>query len=155
TGIAGRWIDRSQQCDAVRASARHIEINACNIGEWRPVLMALEQEVTAVVKPRRGSAGIVVEHEIGVLVGLGLHASAQHAGKRDHAARVLQRLDPGRDDFELEVGIDHGRGSADALVRIRHAVLDVADAVAGPRKSRGPRGKRYCPKDQWKTAVSY
>src|SRR5215813_4418516 len=56
TGIAGCWIDRSQQCDAVRAAARHIEINACDVGEWRPVLMALEQEVTAIIKSRRGPA---------------------------------------------------------------------------------------------------
>jgi hypothetical protein len=49
-----------------------VEVDPGDIGEVPPVLVPLVEEVAAVVEAGGGAARVVIEDQVGVLVGLGL-----------------------------------------------------------------------------------
>jgi hypothetical protein len=130
-GLVGGRIDRCEQRDALRAAARHVEVDARHIGERRAVLVALIEEVAPVIEAGGRSAGIVAEHEIEVLIGLRQHIGAEQAELGDRPARILERLGAGRDQLQLKIGVDPGRGSPDMRVGGGNAGLDLPAAVVG------------------------
>src|SRR6266849_4302869 len=106
------------------------------------VLVALIQEMTAIIEARGGTARIVIESQIEVLIGFGAHAGAQLAEHGDEAARVLQRIGGGGQQPGRKVGINQRRLSGVGYRRhgVGDADLDLADAVAsfiGTRRRRG------------------
>ena len=134
SGSSGRRVNWRQQRDAMNVAARNIEVDPRHVRLGRPVLVALIQEVSAVIKVGGRPAGIARKNHIGVLIGLGQRAIAQHPVIRDDAAWIFQRVGAGREQFCAEIRIDQRGRHRIFLIGRGNAVLDHADTVDRPSR---------------------
>jgi len=90
----------------------HIEIDSRDVGEIATILVALEQEMPAIVQTWDGTAWIAVQNKIEILIGFGKRAIRQDAELRNRSRRVFERELPVYQLVQLKPGSDGRTGMA-------------------------------------------
>jgi hypothetical protein len=130
----------------------HVEVDAREVGavevlaRRREDLVALDQEVPAVVIARGRPTEIAAGRQVGVLVGLGLGRLTvglecrvvEVAVASEDAGRVLQLVDADGDPLQLEAVCEDVRRTSGARIRVRDASHDLGE---GNRR----QDERGCP----------
>src|SRR5262249_10827256 len=143
----GGPVTRCQQRNTV-VQIRYVEIDACDVGLTAAVLVSLEEEVPSIVEGGARAAGVMIKHEVGILIWLGARRVAEHAEFGEDAERVLQWIIASRNYSRLEVGIDLCGRRAGRRICGRHAIFDPADSVSECRR-RNKRQQRYESQSRW------
>ena len=104
---------------------RDIEIDARDVREITGVLVSLEEEMPSVIVTGRRSPGIVIEHEIGVLVRFRSRTGrvTQKPEAADDTRRIFEEIDSLGNEAERKSRRNDRVRSSGARVRIGNATV--------------------------------
>src|SRR5262249_39141427 len=120
---------RGQQSDTM-VRVTDVEVDARHIRLAVTVLMPLEEKVPTIIVARGGTTGIMVKHQVGVLVGFSAGEVAEQPKFGDDAIWVLQRIGASHKQPHLEIGIDQRRRRTARRICRGDAVFNQAYSIS-------------------------